>query len=327
MFGNRLGWGISAVIVLVAALLGYQLDKLGRPTPPTGELVAAADHPLPLADLARPLLPAVKPLGDAGPLYRAAVDDYHDHAAAYDELATTRDYDRGALGQLKGFDALVAAAELPTMDLYRSHPDQIVNYDQRVASLDELMAVGKAAANAAALAAYEKKPDDDAVARRYYQAALALGVHLYQERVTYGELAAGAELMSVGVAGLKELAARAHDEPMRRSAAAFDEAKLVEYEKDKGVWRILSGLDDANIARHAGDYFQLADDAKVDPVWRTEAVRRLGRLKFFAFKRADNLRAAKYVKAMADDASVSPALREAAKRSRDITPGENQSAR
>ena len=324
MWGNRLGWTISAVLCLVVAGLAYGLVTLAQPTPPAGDLVAAADVPLTLPAAARPLLPAAKPLGDAADLYRKSIADYHDHQTAYDDLAASRDYDQAAVAQLKGFDDWVDAAALPTMDLFRSHPETIVNYDQSIPTLADLQSMAKGLQNVVALATLAK---DYATARKYAGATLALGDHLYRERLTYDELMAGLSLMGDGSAGIKQAASAAGDQPAVEAATAFDKARLAEYEQVKKVWKILSSLDDENIGRHAGDFFQLAGDAKADPVWRTEAVRRLGRLQLYATRAPDNARARAVLKKMAADPSLDPVLHQAAVAARDITLGENQSQR
>jgi hypothetical protein len=325
MFGNRLGWGISAAMVLAAAGLAYYLFTLGQPTPPIGGtgLAAAAGH-LTLGDAARSLLPPVKPLGDAADDYRKAIADLHDHATAYAELATSKDYDLAAVQQLKGFDDLVHATDLPTMDLFRSKPELIVNYDPKVPALDDLRTLGTAALNVAFLASYDK---DYKTASLYATAVLAMGYHLYQERLTYDELSAGMSLMSDASARLQRFAEKANDAATVAKAVEFGKVKLAENDRIKQVWKVLSGQGEENTAQHAGDFFELAGDATVDPVWRTEAVRRLGRLKLFAARRADNVRAEQFVRQLADDPGAGPVLHQAAVAARDITSYQNQSQR
>ena len=324
MWGNRFGWTISGAIWLLAALLAYELYALGQPTPPTGELVAAV-KPFTLGDAAKAVLPPAKPLGDAGDWYRKAIGDYHAHASAYAALTQSKDYDRAAVEQLNGLDDLVAAIDCPTMDLFQSKPQEIINYDQNVPALDDLQSLGGTAAYVVTLAAYDK---DYATARKYATAVLALGYHLYQERLTYGELSAGISLMGTGSAGLKRVAERDHDAAAVAAQAAFDRARLDEDATAvEPVWKILSGQSDATIARYAGDFFQLAKDTAADEVWRVEALRRLGRLQLNAARHADNVWAKRYLRQAADDASLDPVLHQAAVSARDITSYENQSAR
>ena len=329
MWGNRLGWGISALIVMVAGLLVYQLHALSQPTPTTGELVAlVTGHPVPLEPLCRPLLPPVKADGDAGDLYRQAIDDLHERQKQdpdpYATLTDTKDYDPAAIAQLKGLDDLVAAAELPTMNFYRSKPELIVNYDKTVPSLDDLETLGKAAAKAGTLAALDGKYDD---ARKYAGAAVALGLHLYQERVAYDELSDGISILGDGLAVLKYADDKAGDKPAADAVAAADKARRDEYDQDVKAWKIISGLNEAEIARYAGDFFQLAADAKVDPVWRAEAARRLGRLKLNPPRLADAVRATKVAREMAADRSLPPSVHVAADAASHITSKENQSGR
>ena len=324
MWGNRLGWTLSAVIWALAALLAYQMYALVQPTPSTGELVATV-KPFTLGEAIKAVLPPPKPLGDAGDLYRKAIDDYHAHRSAYDQLTQSKDYDLAAVEQLKGLDDLVAATSCPTMDLFRSKPEEIINYEQNVPALDDLKALGDAAAYVVTLAAYDKDYD---TARKYATAVLALGFHLYQERLTYDELADGISLMGTGSAALRRVAEKSDDKPAAAAQVAFDHARLDENATAvQPAWKILSGQGDATIARYAGDFLQLAKDPTADAVWRVEAVRRLGRLQLNAAKHADNVAAKRYLEQLAGDPSAGPVLHQAAVSARDITSYENQSAR
>ena len=327
MWGNRFGWGISAVICLAALLLGYLGYQKGQPTVPTGELVAAV-KPLALADAAKAVLPPPKPLGDAGPLYRQAIAEYHAHQSAYDAITATKDYDPAAVEQLKALDDLVAATNCPTMDLFASKPAEIINYDQDVPALDDLQVLAKVAEYVVTLAAYDK---DYKTADKYAAAVLGLGYHLYQERLTYGELEAGISLMGTGSEALKEVAQKAGDKPAAAAQLTFNQARLAEFgDATSGiqhVWSILSGQSDDQIARYAGDYFQLADDPAADRVWRVEAIRRLGRLQRNAATHADNVRATRYLDTAAARTDLDPVLHQAAVSARDITSYQNQSHR
>ncbi len=333
MFGNRFGWGISAVIFAGALLVAYAFYTLGQPTPPTGELVAAV-KPFALAEAAKSVLPPPKPLGDAGDLYREAIADYRDHASAYEALTNTKDYRPAAVKQLKGFDDLAAAATCPTMDLFRSHPEAIINFGaptpdatppSGIKELDDLQTLGNTAAYVASLAAYDK---DYATAKRLGTAILALGLNLYRERMTYGELEAGISLMGIGSATLRSVAEKSGDTATAAAHEAFDKARLDENEAAVvAPWKILSVQDDARIGRYAGDFFRLADDGAADEMWRVEAIRRLGRLQLNAATHADNVAAKVYLRNAAADASLDPALHQAAVSARDITPYQNQSPR
>ncbi len=324
MWGNRFGWGISAVIVAAAVVLAYALHTLGQPTPPTGELVAAV-RPFTLADAAGRLLPPVAPLGDAADHYRRAIADYRAHRPAYDALLAGKDYRPDAIAKLTGLRELVAAVDCPTMDLFRSKPEEIVNYDGSVPALDDLQAVANAAAYVVALAAYDK---DYKTADTYATAVLTAGRNLYRERLTYGELSAGVSLMGTGSAGLKHVADQSGDAAAAAAQTAFDHARLDEDATAvEPAWKILSGQGDASIGRYAGDFFELANGTAADEMWRVEAVRRIGRLQLNAETHADNVRAKRYLTQLAADPSLDPVLHQAAVSGRDITSYQNQSQR
>jgi hypothetical protein len=324
MWGNRFGWTISAAIFLAAMALAYHLYTLGQPTPPTGELVAAV-KPFALVDGATALLPPVKPLGDAGDLYRKAIADYQANQQAYDALAGAKDLGPAAVEMPQGLRDVLAATDCPTMDLFRSRPELIVNYDQTIPALDALEAIGKAATNVALLAAFDKQYK---TANEYGTAVLALGLNLYRERLTYDELSTGTSLMGSGVAVLKSSAEKVNDTEAAAKLSAFDKARLDEYGSAMEPARqILSTQDDAHIARYAGDFFRLADDKSADAMWRVEALRRLGRLQLNAVTLADNVAAKAYLRRAAADPSLDPVMHQAAVSARDITSYQNQSQR
>ena len=73
------------------------------------------------------------------------------------------------------------------------------------------------------------------------------------------------------------------------------------------------------MALHAGDIVLLAHDRTVDPLWRVEATLQLGRLKYGAGRRADQLAANRILTEMADDSSEDATVRCAAAAGRDLT--------
>ena len=324
MWGNRFGWGISALIFVAAIGFAYYLYTLGRPTPPTGDL-AAAVKPLTLVAAAKAVLPPPGQLGDAADDYRRAISDFEANKATYEQVAAGTDYNAAAVKRMAGLNDLEAAVPCPTMDLFQSKPAEVVNYDPTVPPLDDLRALGNVAAHVASLAAYDK---DYATAEKLGTAVLALGEKLYQERLTYDELSAGIELMGLGSATLRRTAERRDDRPAIAAQTTFDRARL---DEDKSavepVWKFLSSQGEADIARYAGDYFELADDKNADPVWRVEAVRRIGRLQRNAATHADNVHARRYLDAVAADPAAGPVMHQAAVSARGITSYQNQSQR
>jgi hypothetical protein len=325
MFGNQLGWIISFCVAVAGTFLGFQLLLLAQPTSPTG-WVQKTVQPLQLADLAKGVLDPMTDLkDDAGDLYRHAISDYQRHKTAYQELQKTRDFDESDIAELAGMDDLVKAAACPAMDLFRSKPDEIVGYSTSVDSLDDLEEIKKAVENVIALAMYDKRYD---VAHKYANALMALGYHLYVERVAYIELSAAENFMGTGCAALLQTAKAEHADAKISALQNFDQARKDEFaNKIEPVYQIISGEGQQDIGEHAGDMFELAGDEDVDRVWRVEAIRKIGRLQRNAEKQADQTKAPKFLDKLAADTKQDPVIRATAIKARNITAYDYQSQR
>ena len=90
----------------------------------------------------------------------------------------------------------------------------------------------------------------------YYNAAMALGMKMYRERLTYAELSAGLSLMSQAA---QQLAKLTKDPERSRGAAPFEPAKreLIS-QRVNPVWRIIGSVDPDVVQAHAGDTFVIA---------------------------------------------------------------------
>jgi hypothetical protein len=330
MFGNTTGWTISAVIALLGFLGGYQLLLVAQPTPPTG-WVARAVLPLQLGDNAKGILdmPMDDLKDDAGDLYRQAIADYQNHKTEYEELQKTRDFDDttvAQINQMAGMNDLVQAARCPVMNLFKSKPDELVGYTTTVPELQDLQEIARTAENVIALAKYDKRYD---IAHKYANALAALGYHLYVERDAYLELSAAENYLGTGAASMLSVAQAEHGDTRDADKFMnFDVARRDEFDnRIDPVIKVISGQSQADIGAHAGDMFQLAADPQADRVWRVEAIRKIGRLQFNAENRADQVKAPKFLKKLAADASLDPVIRAAATKARDMTSYDNQSQR
>jgi hypothetical protein len=193
MFGNLIGWIISAVIVVLALLLGRGVLSISQPTAPTG-WVASTVKPLgALDDAARAVLPPMNNLkDDAADLYRQASVDYDHSSVVYDSLQKERDLKEVDYTSLPGIDAVVKAGTCPSMELFKSTPAEIVGFQTDVTVLDNLQQVANAMERVVSLAKLEKQNE---LAEKYAQALLVLGYHLYKERAAYEELSVGESIM------------------------------------------------------------------------------------------------------------------------------------
>ena len=110
MFGNRLGWSISLLIVIVAGWLGYALQQAAHISPPTGW--ASVVVPIQLPPQADSVVPEMNDPRDAGVLIRAAIEDEEANVAEYAALESAETIDPADwqhVPRLKAFCADFAA--------------------------------------------------------------------------------------------------------------------------------------------------------------------------------------------------------------------------
>ena len=315
MWGNKLGWGIATGIVGFAIYVAYLIVQGGQVTPATG-WVAATVKPLTLPATALSVVPLTT-AQDAGTFYRTAIDDARTNAASYDALLNATRVDDAAVAARPGLAALQSAAQCTGMTLFHDSPDAIVGYDADKPPLAELEVVGKVASHLAMLYIRQGDLPD---AGWYHAAVYSMGVKLFQERVDFAELTLGEEMMGLGSGGLLELAARQKNTPEVLSLNLVDTERLSHFDAEvQPVWQVVGTVDEATMAIHAGDMFQLAGDKAVDPMWRAEALLHLGRLRYDAARRADQVLARVVATQIAADPGQPPAVRLAAAAARDLT--------
>ena len=312
MWGNRLGWGISAGIVIVVVGALMILSLAGSRTPPTDfsnqqnlaavQLPIAPDQVFPMTDPT-----------DAGPLYRQAISDYLARPSKYlvylgDNTATSDDANKlAAVGLLR------QAATCSKADVFQSHPEQIVNYTAKP-ELNALGKLGDVMLHAGLLAKVNKQND---LATSDYEAAFALGAKLYAERLTHDEYAAAVNLMGGASQAMVGLYA---DDPAKANAWANFNVARRKYDEEHidPIWKVLGaiGLDSAE--EHAGDVFVFAQSAQ-DRMWRVEGVLKMGRLKYEGARKADQ-RDALVVATQMANSDPDTVVRLAAAAARELTP-------
>ncbi len=145
MWGNRLGWTISAGILMLVAFLGLRLWQAGQITPPTG-WVAETVHPIEIPKNAQIAVPAMDDPTNAGDLYRSAIADYQQNTSAYDALESATVLDLSAVADRTGLQNLLQATRCATMSLFRREPTELINYDADKPALEALEHLGRTAA-------------------------------------------------------------------------------------------------------------------------------------------------------------------------------------
>jgi hypothetical protein len=327
MFGNTLGWIISAVITAVAAFGAYLLVLAGIPTAPT-EFLQTVAKPLALMQSAGPFLKENDTSADAGALYRQAIQDYENQSQKYDAIQHESDYPKAkamAAG-LPGLAKLVQASNARCIGIFAGDPGKIINFDDHPDDLQAIDGIAKTAGMLSTLAKFDK---DYPTARDYARAELVLGLRLYQERLAYLELAEGETLIGNGIAALVNV-----DEagPSSSAAAQADNAFKAQYlnetkEVQQPIVAVMFNIGDSSINANAGNMFAIATGSNYDRVWRVEAIHHLGRLQFNSDNKADQVKATRVLKELSNDPKEDAIIQLAAKQSRDMTESEYQSQR
>lgn len=315
MWGNRIGWMISAVIVLITTgglwLLSTQNDTSLPTWDPATQAKFLAKVTLPSDP--RALVPGVmtKPC-DAGDEYRLAIAAYQENKKTYDTIKSDDGTHRDA------FEDILKGADCSNMTLLAKDPALYLGYSNKaVAPLDALKGVAMAMNKRGLGLINAKKPDE---AKKYYEAIFSLGVKLWEERLVWDELDLAHNVMSQGAGGLARLAIDAKDLERAKALKDFDSIR------SKYVQNVLMPVEKTTHNLESGDpgnVFLLARLSQ-DRMWRSEAMRQLGRIRFNVSSAetasaADQRAATKLLTKWAADETLDPVIRAAAAQGRDVT--------
>lgn len=314
MWGNALGWCISAVMVVATAVgviwLEHNMDSVSGRTEFSLRQEDGGVIALPVPPLT--VLPGMTDEIDAGPIYRAAVEQYQRDPVTYGRFARSgreRDIEEIQPGVRVVLQARTARHAI----LFAGNPSEIVNYNAERPALEALTVLGACARRAGQL--IEKK--DPAEAMHLYEAAFALGARLYEERLTWAELDSGLTLMAEAATLIGSRAQSSGDLSRAEACRKFNEARQ-SYVRQRlaPMQRVLTSADQAVLEEHAGDVFYYARHAE-ERVWRVEAILKLGRYRFNAGRVGDQRAAMRVLPELAEE--IDPAIRAAAVAARDLT--------
>jgi hypothetical protein len=319
MWGNRLGWGISLLIVLAYAGMVVWVEREARVVTPTTELAQRAgvtgslDLPVP----ADAVVPAMADACDAGPLYAEAIALYRADPRRYDDFRKPGAPGGADVADLEAVAKLVEATRCAGMSLFAGRPESVVRYG----SVDDLLALQALGdLTAVRLGLNYKLAGQRAEAARYFEATFALGHKLFGERLTYDEAAVGLDLMGKGAAGLLDLARQSGDAGRAAEIERFEAARrALVSDRIQPILRVVRSIDGTIVARHAGDVFHFARSAE-ERMWRVEAILALGRMRFFvgtSGRAGDQRQAAEQLRLYVDDPD--PAVRAAARAALELT--------
>lgn len=324
MFGNRLGWGISAVLTLGVLLLVWELASLNAASPPSQGIVSRtgnvalnlATSPQKLEPLALPfnpqsILPTMTDSASAAPIYAEAIVAYKSDPDAYRSPGL-----KDPRAQ-KGFDALLRAKTSRNSAIFAGRLDKVIGYKVGMADpledVEALFELGKAASRAALAA----PPSQSADALALAEAVFSLGAKFFEERLRFRELDAGSELLGDGAYLIGKL------DPARAAATApvLPAMKQVMGQQAIPIWTVISSIDPNVVGRTGGDILYIAKHSK-ERLWQIEATLKLGRMRHDqgeGGRGADGRAAAVAVKRMANDPSLDPAVKIAAQRATELT--------
>ena len=289
MVGNRLGWLISAAMVVVVVVglttLGIVVGRSReRQTEKKQERQQNAqfDTMTIIGQRARAwkLQPAIPPRaiaqawmtesGDPAPLYRQAIKEYNAaprffenyKATATDDLPFTQ---REQIDRV--MNLLIKASRLSGRGVIPDEADKLISYDPDISSLKALRTMGEVAAGYAWF--WKNKKNDPAKAWELYQARFSLGTHLFEERITAKELVLAHQMLAIG----RTMQADARSEEQKQKLDEFNRKWAEFWELD--VMRIYPGAlyrNDLNVY----DMVALATQG-TEMLWRVEATLALGR--------------------------------------------------
>jgi hypothetical protein len=320
MWGNRLGWVISAVLVGVVAYplyLGSQPPRVSTPSGAFPNLMASIELPL---DPKGIVPAAMQEPCDAGEVYRQAMDDYYANTRQYEKyLANTL---LAAKERPKGVELILAASRCSEMKLFARSPIEVLNYKAEDPAMQSIYALGRMANQRGMLHASNKGSEearkffDPQLARKYFDATFALGYQLYRERLAWSELEAGLNLMedaALGLAGLELQGTnpgRAAD--LKHFAEVVRDYKLKQFE----LYKVVSSIDTNTVGHYGGDIIALARSSP-EPMWRAEAILALGRMRYNTSRRGDQRAAERELQQWTTDPN--PAVRAAANAAASLT--------
>jgi len=315
MWGNLRGWGISAVIVLLTAGGIWYLSTLNDVSPPTWDQ-ATQDKYLAKVELSpapRSVVQVMTNPCDAGDDYRAAITAYEANKNTYGAK-----FDYKSTADFEAFDDILKGTDCSQMTLLAKDPAEYMGYQgAAIAPLRALKTVVTAMTKRAAMLVNGRKADE---AKKYYQAIFSLGTKLWEERLVWDELDAGQELMATGALGLARIAEEEKDTDRYATLKAFDDAR------SKYVTDVVMPLLHVthNFSSDApGNIFLLARSSQ-DRMWRAEAIRQLGRIRWNVgnaetASAADQRAATRLLTKWADDPTLDPVLRTTAQLARDVS--------
>jgi len=289
MFGNAIGWRISVVMLLIAVLVGVWLHNDMQMTEPTS--LSLDQKNLAVLSPPTPVLLAQDQPGDAGEKYAAAAAAYADDSDACDDFA------QKPVGPPPApMQRVLDAANLSQMNLFSREPAKIIDYQSDHQDLDNLTLIGQQMESAAILLDRNHQHDQ---AKKFLLAVYSLGSNLLRERLDYDEYSDGLKLSDEALVTLADLKSK---DAAEAQTLQDQETAMVNFDQNtvRPIYDVLSSVDPQKIAINAGDVFRFATKSQ-ERMFRVEAILKLGRYRFNAARRADQLAVPRVLQKFQDD--------------------------
>ncbi len=332
-YGNKTGWITAGVIAVVMLVLAWTLAGSGSVTPAT----AIGKDASRWSAVAVPAeVKAVVPASTSGgTTYDDLLRAYRDDPSARRTAEATAE---GPAGRSevepeleRVLDLFIDTTNSGGTTFFADSPGVVINYDRTIEPLDDLHTLGRAAVRQASVFATQAARDQDFEgpdarrARDIYEAVLALGSRLAEERVIYRQWRFGTQLMADGLSGLSTLSRAAGDADAGSYKAAGDALSAYLNETTLVLWEAIGSANndvasDNRAETHFGDVLAIARSDEADPLWRTEAILRLGKARFGATRTPDRNAAERTVASLAESLEGGP-LKLAAEAARDLDAG------
>ena len=313
MWGNRLGWKISAILILVmAGTIAVTCIVTGRRTEPT----EFSRDPANLAAIQLPidphtLIPEPARDEDAGDLYWQAVFDYGAHPEDYDRQSANFTLQTAA--ELVGVKSAMDAAAYRRASIFTNRVEAAVGYGSTPA-LTALQQIGALLARIGTEYANKHQYAD---AKRYLHSEFLLGLRLYDERMTRQQLSSAMGMMAHAATILSQIARDQDDQPLASRLDDYLKAQRT-YNTNhiEPIARVITSIDPTIQPKHVGDVFILARQS-AERVWRVEATLKLGMYQYNTNTAGDRRAAIREMRQLMADPD--PAVAAAARAARDLT--------
>ncbi len=324
MFGNKTGWIISAIIVILEGLGMYALYTVSQPSDPTALGRQAAKYVMELEDSPRSLAGSFMTDSSqpgSGEMYLKAIQDFRSHPKDYKEFYERKDFLSKSTQKLDPASIPAPPAELAGIKLLKdatkfqngrlfsgdaSKYGEIINYQTNKQSLEDLGQVVNCTWH---MGKWHKAKGEDAEAKACFQAIFSLGVKVYDERLLLEECDKGLGFINMGAGELASL-----DPSQKQALTSYSESEHAFYDKRVKPIQKVTHTVNAN----AGDLIEFAKHGG-DRMWRIEGLLALGRVKFTADRVGDQKSAIRVLKAISNDVTEEPTIHFAAKLAADLT--------